>query len=406
MQQHFQLMRKNFHWLNDKRFQLINDLIQPFKAMPTPQRVCLNRVGLELAANIKKKAVVHRGMLLATHPSPCKGDLLASIHGVVTEVNERFLMIEGNNTQEDNAVTEGFDLLGSRLTGEVLCEAAKKLGITTEFLAQDCKTLIINGLNPDPGVTWAESMLVTHVETFQTALELLRRMSPAETIILAAPEGLDIPYKDLQVSRIEPRYPNSLDSLVIKAVTGEEAPEGVGVVSLHDLWSLGHVGQTKQPLTETLLTLGSRKHSASYVVSEGCPVGELLHFAHIPLADGDTVVCGGPLRGESVDDLNRGVAKTTYGIFVVEAGTVPPRKGDSPCISCGACIAVCPARLAPGTISSCAEFGAYERCREEYVDHCFDCGLCSYICSARRPVLQYIRMAKHKLAESKTLQAL
>ena len=34
------------------------------------------------------------------------------------------------------------------------------------------------------------------------------------------------------------------------------------------------------------------------------------------------------------------------------------------------------------------------------MEQCLECGLCGYVCIARRPVLQYIRLAKHKLADA------
>ena len=111
------------------------------------------------------------------------------------------------------------------------------------------------------------------------------------------------------------------------------------------------------------------------------------------------MVRGGPLRGESFDRLDRSVTKGTYGIFVVEAGTIPPMEGHSPCVSCGACVLVCPARLKPSNLSRYAEFALHERCRAEHIESCLECGLCGYVCIARRPVLQYIRLAKRKLAE-------
>ena len=70
------------------------------------------------------------------------------------------------------------------------------------------------------------------------------------------------------------------------------------------------------------------------------------------------------------------------------------------CINCGACVLICPARLSPSMLSRNAEFALHERCRDEHVDCCLECGLCGYVCIARRPVLQYIRLAKHKLAQA------
>ncbi|MFR3458621.1 MAG: hypothetical protein ACLTTU_10120 [Bilophila wadsworthia] len=65
---------------------------------------------------------------------------------------------------------------------------------------------------------------------------------------------------------------------------------------------------------------------------------------------------GGPLREESLDRLNRSVTKGTYGIFVVEAGTIPLMEGTPRALR--ACLVFGAARRAPQPIQ---EF-AHERC--------------------------------------------
>ena len=338
-------------------------------------------------------------MLLGEHPAPDQGDLFASIHGEISEITERSVFLAATAPSKDAPEVEPVDLLGQGLEGDELALAVKKMGVNTRSLGRRCKTLIINALNPDPGVTWAEPMLVSHVENLRTGMELHRRMARADNVILAVPKGSKVAYEGIPLAYVEPEYPNSVDQLVIKAVTGEENPEGVGIVGLHNIWSLGRVGRLGRPLIETVVTIGSYEHSGNYIVRDGSTIGELLQFANIRLKDGDTVVRGGPLRGESLDRLDRSVTKGTYGIFVVEAGTIPPMEGHSPCVSCGACVLVCPARLKPSNLSRYAEFALHERCRAEHIESCLECGLCGYVCIARRPVLQYIRLAKRKLAE-------
>ena len=338
-------------------------------------------------------------MLLGEHPAPDKVDLFASIHGEISEITERSVFLAATAPSKDAPEVEPVDLLGQGLEGDELALAVKKMGVNTRSLGRRCKTLIINALNPDPGVTWAEPMLVSHVENLRTGMELHRRMARADNVILAVPKGSKVAYEGIPLAYVEPEYPNSVDQLVIKAVTGEENPEGVGIVGLHNIWSLGRVGRLGRPLIETVVTIGSYEHSGNYIVRDGSTIGELLQFANIRLKDGDTVVRGGPLRGESLDRLDRSVTKGTYGIFVVEAGTIPPMEGHSPCVSCGACVLVCPARLKPSNLSRYAEFALHERCRAEHIESCLECGLCGYVCIARRPVLQYIRLAKRKLAE-------
>lgn len=393
-------MKERYQMLNDPRFRLVYSISQRFSDGPLPSLLRLNREGFTLVPGLKKKSYVYPGMLLAEHPALEKGDLFSPIHGEVTDINERSVFVSGTPRAPDTPETVPVDLLAQGLEGDELALAVKKLGVNTRSLGRRCKTLIINGLNPDPGVTWAEPMLFSHIPNLTSGMELHRRMARADRLILAVPKGFRLEYDGIEVAHIEPEYPNSLNPLVIKGVTGEENPPDVGIVSLHNLWSLGRVGRTGLPLTETVITIGSYEHSGNYIVKDGSTIGELLRFASISLKTGDTVVRGGPLRGESLDRLDRSVTKGTYGIFVVEEGTIPPMEGHSPCINCGACVLVCPARLTPSLLSRYAEFALHERCRNEYIDRCMDCGLCGYVCVARRPVHQYIRLARHKLAEA------
>lgn len=397
-------MKELFQMLNDPRFHLLYGVTQRFSTGPEPRLVRLNREGFKLVEGVKKKTLVYPRMRLAVHPSPQKGDAFSPIFGQITEISKRSIFVEAVEPDEElrqaAEAVEKVDLAALPERGADLARILKGLGLNTRSLGQDCKTLIINGLNPDPGVTWAEPMLLTHLDNLKAGLDVLRRLSPAEKIILAVPKEMRLHYHDIEVVHVPAWYPASVNALMIKAVTGKERPEGVGIVGLHNVWSLGRVARTGLPLIETVLTLGSYTHSGNYIVKEGSTLGELLHFANIELHNGDTLVRGGPLRGESLDRLDRSVTKGSTGVFVVEAGTIPPMEGHSPCINCGACVLICPARLSPSFLSRNAEFALHERNRAEHIECCLECGLCGYVCIARRPVLQYIRLSKYKLAQA------
>jgi len=397
-------MKELFQMMQDPRFHLLYGITQRFSLGPQPQRVRLNREGCRLVEGVTKRAMVYPNMRLAVHPNPGKGDVLSPIFGKISDVSERSIFIDyavPDEAQRQAAeAVEKIDLLATKETGAELATLLKRMGLNTRSLGQDCKMLIINGLNPDPGVTWAEPMLLAHQDTLRAGLEMLRRLSPAQRIVLAVPKELRLHLNEVEVAHVPSQYPASINALVVKAVTGKENPEGVGIVGLHNVWGLGHIAITGLPLTETVVTLGSREHSGNYIVREGSLIGELLEFAHIPLHTGDTLVRGGPLRGESVDNLTRSVTLGTAGVFVVEAGTIPPMEGHSPCINCGACVLACPARLSPSILSRNAEFALHDRNIDENIFSCLECGLCGYVCIARRPVLQYIRLSKYKLTQA------
>lgn len=394
-------MKELFTMLPDPRFHLVSNVRDRFGMAPEPSLVRLNREGFKLEEGVRKKTLVHPYMRLGTHPDPGKGDLFAPIFGEITEVSERSVFVKRIEPTEElleafNAVPET-DILALEERGEALRPILKGLGLNTKSLGQSCETLIVNGLNPDPGVTWAEPMLLTHTKTFLAGMTMLRRLSGAKRIVLAAPQELKLKYHDIEVVGVPARYPASVNALVVKAVTGVEHPDDVGIVGVHNVWSLGRVASEKKPLIETVITVGSMSSTGNWIVRDGSTLGELLSFAGIELHSGDTIVRGGPLRGESVEKLDRSVTKGSMGVFLVEKGSIPPMEGHSPCVSCGSCVAICPARLRPDVLSRYAEFGLHERCYEQYITSCLECGLCGYVCIARRPVLQYIRLAKAKL---------
>ena len=399
-------MLEKFQILDDPRFHLLYGVSQRFGTDIEPRHLRLNREHFRLESGLAKGMSVYPYMRLASHPSPYKGDVFSPVHGVITDINNKSIFVEVGPpdpalAEAAAAAAQKTDLLAMTEKGDALRPILKRLGLNTRSLGQPCDMLIINGLNPDPGVTWAEPMLISHFETIRAGLEVLRRFSPAKRIVLAVPEDMKFRTDAIELVRVPSRYPSSLNPLLVKAVTGKENPDDVAAVGLHNVWSLGRVVRTGLPLVETVLTVGSLSRTGNYVVKDGSYVGEIVEGTRITVKDGDTLVRGGPLRGESLDRPDRSVTKGSIGIFVVEAEEVPPMEGHAPCINCGACIQICPARLNPAALSRYAEFALHERNRAEYIDHCMECGLCGYVCIARRPVLQYIRLSKNKLGLDK-----
>ncbi len=392
-------MRHRFQILNDKRFHLVYGENRRFLEGPTPNYVRLNKENLTVVENLKKKSRVYPGMVLATSSTLDKGDLHSPIYGIVKDITHRSIFIDRAEREESDPILEPRDFLEEGKMGADLALQMKEMGVNMRSLYKECDTLIINGLNPDPGVTWAEPMLNVHTPSLIAGMKLHKRLTRAKKLILAVPHGVKVGYSDIETVYVDANYPNSVDALLIKQVTGKENPDNVGIVGLHNIWSLGRVGSTGFPLMETVLTVGSATKWGNYIVKNGMTIGQLFDYTKTELNDGDTILRGGPLRGESLENLDRSITKGTHGLFVVEKGTVPPMEGHNPCINCGCCIQICPSRIDPNAISRYSEFANYNACLSENSPLCVDCGLCGYVCIARRPVLQYIRLANVKIKE-------
>jgi electron transport complex protein RnfC len=186
---------------------------------------------------------------------------------------------------------------------------------------------------------------------------------------------------------------------VALAATGKEAPEDAMVLGLETLFQVGRIMETGLPAMETMVTCGDRQR----LVAVGTPAGAILAESGQKPQDRDRIVLGGVMRGTAASSPRQGVSKKTSAVLLVKNPDSVAM--DAPCVGCGQCIQHCPARIDPAMITSYAEFGMYDKAETAHIDACFECGLCGYYCIARRPMLQYIRLAKCELAKAKALAA-
>ncbi len=396
-------MISRLHTLNDPRFRLAHNTTQPFTDGPKVTQLRVLHTGYVVENTLKKGVDIYPGDLLAVAKNPKFGNIFAPTRGVVTQVGPRFIEIDVvEPSAEDKVVKryskEELETLFSENDIEIARQNLKNLGLGLQQMAKPCDTLIISGLNPEPGMTWAESMLTVHLATIFKGLDLQYKLAKPKEIILVLPKGMRFaPLPHITLKFVDPIYPISVPAILKKEVLGKDHKGKVGIVNLHTLWGIGRVAETGLPLCETVVTLGTPGRSANYVIQEGTRVIDLLNHVRCPLEAGDSIVLNGPLRGESISMPERGIPKYVRGVFIIQHGTVPYLEGSSPCCNCGECDRNCPAGLSPSMISRYAEFNNFEKCKEWYAEYCVECGLCGFSCIMRRPVLQYIRLAKIKL---------
>ncbi|EGJ50030.1 electron transport complex protein RnfC [Desulfocurvibacter africanus] len=354
-------------------------------ALPAPVRACVPLAGH--APRVSCGQAVTKGQLVAEALEPGLGDAHAPVAGKVDLVDKWNVCV----VAQGEARAEPVDL--AALEGGTLRAVLRSLGVDIAPLAV-INTLVINGLNSESGVTSAELLLRDFAPTLQAGLDLARRVMGASVCVLALRQGVAASLAGCDTRSVPAVYPQTLDPLVIKAVTGKENPEGVAALSVHELFCLGQVAETGLPCDRTVLTVGER----NFLVVVGTPVSEVLAAAGLDARDGDRVVLDGLFRGFTARSLGQGVDKGVYGLSVVPAGAHAPVT-DAPCMECGKCVRICPSRVDPGLLSGCAEFGLLKQAVDNYIDACMECGLCAYVCPTHRPVLQYIRLAKQQLRE-------
>jgi len=57
--------------------------------------------------------------------------------------------------------------------------------------------------------------------------------------------------------------------------------------------------------------------------------------------------------------------------------------------------------LLPCELSILIEGRRYDEAAKANLQDCFECGCCTYVCPARRPIVQMVKLAKAELAKAK-----
>lgn len=368
------------------QYSLDSELINSIRDLALPEELHIQVRNLVLKT--KKGSVLTKGEVIAEHPAPGGGAFHAAAGGKVTGVNYHSLILRCTGGEETVSPVD----VNSMGNGAELLRVLQGLGVNVIQLMGRAEVLVINGLNPEPGVSVAQQLLRDGREELAAGLALARKLLAPNRTVLAAPKGDPVSIPGAETVGVRAKYPYSLDALVVRAVTGKEFPEGTRVINVMDLYDLGQVVLTGLPITETVMTIAGH----NYRVPIGTPVRHLLDILGLDAHPGDTIVLGGPFRGEAIYSLDEGVKKTDYGLFITSSDAIPAVQ-DAACINCGECVLQCPARVQPHLISRCAEYERFEEAERYGLNSCFECGLCAFNCFARRPLLQYIRFAKAQL---------
>jgi electron transport complex protein RnfC len=221
-------------------------------------------------------------------------------------------------------------------------------------------------------------------------------------------DGFKVEVKPLVV-----KYPQGSADQIMQSVTGRVRPSGqrsssIGIIvqnvyttkTVYDAVVLG------KPLTERVITITGRgiARPANLSVKIGTPISEIADYLGGTTEDLCKVVIGGPMMGFAVSNLDVPITKTTPGVLFLTSCEVDAQ-AYGPCIRCGFCLDACPMGLEPNLIGLYVEAGKGAETESfGFMDDCFECGSCAYACPAKRPLVQFIRLARLEIDQARKLK--
>jgi electron transport complex protein RnfC len=136
----------------------------------------------------------------------------------------------------------------------------------------------------------------------------------------------------------------------------------------------------------------------------GTSVRELIEFSGGFKEEVGKVLFGGPMMGVPAANLDEPITKTTGGITAMNIKDSTEQEPTA-CIHCGRCVETCPMGLNPTVFAKAVNIEGLEdrmaRLEEYSINLCMECGACSFVCPARRPLVQSIRLGKATLRNHK-----
>jgi electron transport complex protein RnfC len=199
-------------------------------------------------------------------------------------------------------------------------------------------------------------------------------------------------------------YPSGGEKQLIKIITGEEVPKGrypadLGVLchNVATAYAIYRAIYFAEPLISRITTMTGHgiRQPQNIEVLIGTPMTFCIKHCGGYTDDGDELIMGGPMMGISLESDTLPVVKATNCLLVTTKDTDQlPQQKHLPCIRCGKCVNVCPARLLPQQLYWYASTKNIERLTEHHLFDCIECGCCAYVCPSNIPLVQYYHYAK------------
>ena len=411
--------------------------------LPLPELVTIpvsQHIGAPAKILVNKGDKVKTGQIIAESAGFVSANIHSSVSGTVEKIDQFIdssgyrkmavqIKVEGDEWVEgidrSDDLVKDFHLEPDEIIKKILASGLVGLGGATfpshvklsVPAGKKAEYLIVNAVECEPYLTSDHALMLSKPEQIIVGTKIMMKALKVEKAIIGIENNkpdaiklmssLAVNEKGIKVQGLKVKYPQGGEKQLVAALLGREVPSGrlpidVGVVAFNvgSIYASYEAVQKNKPLIERMVTVSGKslKNPSNFIVRIGTPVQSLLDAAGGVPEDTGKIINGGPMMGKALSSLDVPIVKGSSGILVIPEKEAS-RKEVKNCIRCGKCVSVCPMGLEPYLLMSMSERDLFDRMEKEKVMDCMECGSCSFICPSARPLLDYIRLGKGKVAQ-------
>ena len=396
-------------------------------------------IGAPAVALVKKGDRVLVGQKIAEAGGFVSAPIYASVSGTVKIVEPR-RVVSGDKVMsivvENDGLFEEVEMKGraaEELTKEEIIGIVKEAGIVGMGGAgfpthvklspkepEKIDHVIINCAECEPYLTSDYRRMMEEPEKVVGGLKIILSLFDNAKGVLAVENNKPDCIKKLKeltadeprisVASLKTKYPQGAERTLIYAVTGRAinstmlpADAGCVVNNVDTAVAVYRAVTEGRPLIERIVTVtgDAVNEPQNYRVRIGMNYQELIEVAGGFKTTPEKIICGGPMMGMAMFDLDVPISKTSTALLCFTKDEVAASE-PGPCINCGRCVEACPGRVVPSKLADAAERFDEETFLKCNGMECCECGCCSFVCPAKRQLTQSIKsMRKIQLAKRK-----
>ncbi|HMB58118.1 MAG TPA: electron transport complex subunit RsxC [Arenimonas sp.] len=286
---------------------------------------------------------------------------------------------------------------------------------TAEKISPRCDVLILNGAECEPYIACDDALLRERANEVVLGGRLLARLIGAQSILLAIEDAMpaalaacaaaisEIAANDIALVAVPTIYPEGGERQLIEVLTGKQVPRGglprdIGVLvqnvaTAAAAWRAVSLGEM---LTTRIVTVTGRgvARPGNFEVAFGTPISHLIAQAGGYTDLAARLLLGGPMMGNALPHDDIPLGKTDNCVLVLGSEDLRETGIEMPCIRCGDCADVCPAKLQPQQLLWHARSGDIDRSASDGVFDCIECGCCDLACPSQILLTQHFRETK------------